>query len=318
MTVISNNMIITDDSLKQISRKIINKGIYDGKSIEVIGHPSIINGIATNLSETSYFKKAGIEIPEDYETLSLTFEGSIAPNEQECAFKLGNISLHFNGDTCSLNDPYSTLIQLTNSTMALGGQIKVSLLLTPEEVNLELIIDNQFVCSGTESLTERVEFSNPLDFLVGIDEEGSNDYWKGSIDLSSISIEANNTLIYSPTTQPSITFTHIMIGDGKYPLNDNSAPILNHVYLYPIEELTRSNSNILITATITEDAYLKIKEIGLYCTFGDGTTHLFSILGGLSLNKSADVGYDLIIHINLDINVVNTTVMPKIKIKEVE
>ena len=113
------------------------------------------------------------------------------------------------------------------------------------------------------------------------------------------------------------TFPELLISDGTYPLTDKSAPILNHIYAFEITEVNRNGNNILLTATIGEDAYLTIKEIALYCTYGDNTRHIFSKISGLNVRKGEDLAYNLIIHVNLDINTVNTVAMPEIIVKEV-
>ena len=113
-------------------------------------------------------------------------------------------------------------------------------------------------------------------------------------------------------------FPYLMIGDGTYPLVNNSSPILNHSYQFPIEEINRTNNNILLTATIDEEAYLTIKEIALYCTYGDGTTHIFSKIEGLNVRKDRNLAYNLMIQVKLDINVVNTIAMPEIVLNDVK
>lgn len=116
----------------------------------------------------------------------------------------------------------------------------------------------------------------------------------------------------------SFTFPYLMISDGVYPLENNSGPILNHVYSFPVTEMNRSNNNILLVATIDEDAYLTIRELALYCEFGDGTKHVFSKISGLNVKKGEDLVYNLMIQVKLDLNVVNTIAMPEIVLKEVE
>lgn len=116
----------------------------------------------------------------------------------------------------------------------------------------------------------------------------------------------------------NFTFTKILVGDGLYPLDNASGPILNHIYSYNVEEITRTGNNILLTATIDEDAYLTISELALYCQYGDGSTHLFSKIEGLSVKKGSDLAYNLIIRVRLDINVVNTIAFPEIITRDIQ
>ena len=120
------------------------------------------------------------------------------------------------------------------------------------------------------------------------------------------------------TENTSFEFTHILIGDGEFPLKNNSGPILKHIYEFPVIEVVRNKNNILLTAVIDEAAYLTIKELSLYCNYADGTKHIFSIISGIKIDKSNDLIYKLIIHVNLDINVVNTVAFPEIKVKETD
>lgn len=113
-------------------------------------------------------------------------------------------------------------------------------------------------------------------------------------------------------------FTHILVGDGEVPLENSSGPVLNHIYEFPIVELARNRNNILLTATIDENAFLTIRELALYCNYSDGTKHIFSKLTGLNVSKKADLIYKLIIHVNLNINVVNTVAFPQIIVKDPE
>lgn len=120
------------------------------------------------------------------------------------------------------------------------------------------------------------------------------------------------------TEEIHFDFTHILVGDGEFPLENNSGPILNHVYNFPVELIARNRNNILLSAVIDENAFLTIKELALYCNYSDGTKHIFSKLSGLNVKKKADLIYRLIIHVNLNLNVVNTVAFPKVIIKDVE
>ena len=333
MANISNNMIITDEALSQISRMLINEGSYNNNNVVLMGSTSVINGIASNFSEVNYVVGNRVNLYNDYGNTVIEVKGYLIPEATSCAFKLGNLSLVFNQDTCTVYSGEYALVQVTDEILSTERELAISLTLTQSSISLKLIVDNEsqnrgtlddylkpqeIILFDTAPLSEPINLSNFHSLIIGNDSEGSTKYWRGYLDLDSFNIFQDDLSVYSTASSPTITFSQIIISDGKYPLADDSDQILNHMYEYQIKEITRTNNNLLLTATIDEKAYLTIREIGLYCTFGDGTTHLFSTLGGMSLDKREDIGYNLIIRVNLDVNVVNTAIFPEIVVKEEE
>ena len=311
MTNISSNMVITDESLSQISRELIDKRTYDGSKITVIGSPQILNGIASNLSNTDYLRHDGIALSSDYDSTTITFKGNIV--ETGCAFSFKDLSLCVNYSSVSLNKDDVSLVEINNLNLKENDAITCNINFTNSSCTLQLITDNS-VFTSTEELQEPIDFSTYSLLILGTDFVYP---WQGSIALADFSIIQDDKIIYSPSSEISFTFTKILVGDGKYPLVNNSGPILNHVYEFPVQEISRTNNNVLLTATISEDAHLMISELALYCEFGDGSTHIFSKMSGLSIAKGKDIEYNLILHVKLDVNVVNTVAFPEIIIKDV-
>ena len=77
MANIANTMIITDEALSQISRRLIDKGTYNPNLINQVGDPQVINGIGYNFSETSYFTKNGITLSDNYNETTIKFKGTL-------------------------------------------------------------------------------------------------------------------------------------------------------------------------------------------------------------------------------------------------
>ena len=90
MTVFSNNMTITDSSLSNISKELINKKIYKNGSLTIVGNPIIANSSARNISDENYFKKTGLHFTP-YNLTKITFSGVIGDlpvATKHCAWKL--------------------------------------------------------------------------------------------------------------------------------------------------------------------------------------------------------------------------------------
>ena len=324
MANIANTMIITDEALSQISRRLIDKGTYNPNLINQVGDPQVINGIGYNFSETSYFTKNGITLSDNYNETTIKFKGTLGDFKESgnaiqpvYAFKLGDLALQFTNTTCKLMKNNTVIVQITSLNLNEGDEITTDITYTQTSVTLNLMVNlTTFETSG--SLSSPQTMSSYTTAYIGTNGPNSELYWRGSIDLESFVIGQDDTEVYSPTSRPTIEFTEILVADEEYTLTSESTPITDHILSFPVTEIARTNNNILITATIGEDTYIFINEIGLYCTFGDGSTHLFSKLGNIKLEKTTDVGYNIIIHLNLDINVVNTVMFPEIIMKHAE
>ena len=88
----SNNLVITNNALTSISRELINKRLYKEDSIEKVGSPYILNGVASNFSSSDYLKQTGLVFAPDA-PLSVEFQGSCSPipeSSLECVWKLQN------------------------------------------------------------------------------------------------------------------------------------------------------------------------------------------------------------------------------------
>lgn len=321
MATFSNTMTVTNSALSSICRELIDKRIYKKDSINFIGTPTVISGVASNLSPDDFFEE-DISLSSDCEVTRISFQGNFTALQETdvcCAwnFKGGELSLglFITPTTVYLKSESNTIVSLTNIDNS-EKSIKCNIEILETSCSLEYIVNNTryFV---------PVELENPLPIgaytklYVGADGNFDNMYFRGNIDLASLIVYQDSTVVYSPSIENSFNFTTLLVSDGTYPLVDSTSPVLNHVFPFPIKEVTRTGNNLLLTTTISEDAKLTIKEIGLYCADGEGT-YLFSKISNLNLDKGTNLDYDLIINIKLDISVVNTVAFPKFIITDPE
>ena len=323
MVETSDTMTVTHKGLSTISNILINRYVYN-EDIEIVGTPLITDGIASNLSSYSYFKKsfpllrgltsnANNEVEEH--TVGINFEGVFVQGEAlSTAFYLyGNnrilVSLSSTALMVTLDD--LPVLSLTGFSVPDTYPVQISIIVNPNFLEAKLTINGAVYSKKTIMSIENYDFNN---VLIGIDYEGSDNFWKGSIDLSKFFIYLDGDVLYSPSTKEDIEFSSILVSNANFPLTDSSVPLAGAIYELPLEEVSRTGNNVLIKATIDRSAYLNIGNVGLYCYIA-GKRYLFSVISGLDIKKGKDIPYDLILHINLDVNIVNTVVRPEIVIR---
>jgi hypothetical protein len=131
----------------------------------------------------------------------------------------------------------------------------------------------------------------------------------GDINLNEFSICTNDNLAYAPSEGTSWNFSYLLIADENFDLSDNTQPVANHIYKCPITEISRSGSNIILASEIDEEAHLTINKIGLYIETPEGDV-LFGALYNLSVLKSEDLPYELILALDTSVGVVNAVGFP--------
>ena len=74
MATFSNNMIITNSSLTEISKEVIAKRTFKPDKITKVGEPQITKGYANGFSDYDYFLERNIEFAENYESITISIE----------------------------------------------------------------------------------------------------------------------------------------------------------------------------------------------------------------------------------------------------
>ena len=326
MTNSFNDMIITNSSLSQISRELIDQRVYENGTINISGNPVIVNGVAAGLNSNNYFYHNNLSFNESVKKVVITFSGTYRQESEDmsCAWELigdnsPNISLCFDGNDLKLLKGSEIISQFPNLTVNLENQIKTTVSfinvysennITAQNCVLSVVYNGEYKETSV-ALESIISFSNYSTVFLGNSSNTLNP-WQGNVNLADFAIYQDNIILYSSSVRNSFKFEYLLLGDGTVPLTDESEPILDHIYKCEFSnEISRTNNHILLTTTIPKNAYLNIVEIGLYYKDDTGT-HIFSKIDNLLIKKSSDLTYDLIIHINLEINVVNTTIVPEI------
>ena len=318
-----NRMIVSDLGLFNVNRKIINSRKFNKENISPHGEIGIIDGIAGNFSSENYLTHS---ISFSGSKVIITISGTFVPdNREQVAWfllssepTLESIALQFNNnhillvaDSISNSSNARTLINLKYLNFEQETKFKIIVELSPRKCKLIAKINNTIYEKSTE-LNIPLNLVSLNKLYLGNDPTGlERFYWGGSLNVANFQITENNKVLYTPSSSYSLTFTRILMSDGTVPLTDSTIPVLNHVLAFDLEEITRSGNVILLTTQVDKDSKLLIKEIGLYANV-DGEEFLFSHIKGLNVNKRADVPYDLMFTVNLQLSFVNAVGFPDV------
>ena len=327
MVEASNTMIVTNKGLSTISGILINNYIYNG-DITIIGNPNISNsGVASQLGATSYFERDNLELlgavtntqeETELHTVSIDFTGTFTPSETySTAFSLTGektLSAFLSSTSLVINYNGNDVLVLSGFSLGALNPVHIIVNINPNFINAKITVDSKSYFKQVLIVTEASEFTK---VLIGSEYFESENFWKGSIELSKFFIYQDKELLYAPATKEDITFTSIVVSDANFPLSNSSGPIIRAAYEFPIEEISRTNNNVLLKADISSSVHLNIGNVGLYCRIA-GKRYLFSVITGLNIKKGKDLPYELLFHVNLDVNIVNTTVRPEVILREVE
>ena len=333
MTNISNVMKVTDICLSAISSILIDTFVYNG-DIDIQGSVIVSNeGIASRFEPLSYLQKTdlsfmGITIvqnssthdyePEDHPVrVSITGNFMTSEDSGSTAFSLhgdnDSLAVILSSTTATILYNSEIIAKISNFSLVMGTTVTVNLYINSRQIGLEIIANGETHSSYVD--VNNFDIKNFSSVLVGLDTLESENYWKGSIDLTKFFIYEDENTLYSPTVKENIKFTSIVISEPNYNITDTTTSFIHRAYEIPIEEVSRTNNHVLLRATIPSKTYLTIGNIGLFCEVS-GTRRLFSLITGLNLKKNSDLTYNLIFHINTNINLVNTKVLPEIILKE--
>lgn len=310
----SEQMSITNAGILNINRKIIDSRRYEKSLITTVGDVSVTDGMASRFDKNSYLYQV---IALSNKDISITCSGVLITNgDDQVTFNLsGNsgefLELHFNNSQMLLVINSKIVLQFSSLTLYQGITFNTIIDISGNSCRVTLVVEDA-VFEKTATLSEPLDPSVFSKLYIGGDgqeESEENNFWYGSINLTNFTISQQGKLIYTPSTSYPLEFSKVLVSDEEFPLTDNSYPILNHVVECPIEEVSRSGSSLLLKAEVDKNASLNIKEIGLYANV-DGEEVLFGILKGISVNKSYDSSYELIIAMNLYISFMHVIGFP--------
>lgn len=305
-----NEMRITDSGLLNVNRKIIGSRKYDTNLISNIGNVSIFESIASGFDISSYLCASELSFLKDDLTITCTATFAQSPTDQLVYLLKGDehsIELHFCDEQSRLIVDNVVVLQFSYLKLEEGMKIQTLIKISKTKCTYTLNV-HDLIFEKSISFNSSI-IQNLTDLYIGNEPYELGNFWKGSIDLSTFTISQGEEIAYTPSSNCPLSFSKILISDGEFKLNDKSKAIANHIYEYPVSEITRSGSNVLLTTQVNDDAKLLIKEIGLYAITADGEI-LFSSISNLSVNKGKGVPYDLILTLNTYLGFINVVGFP--------
>ena len=308
-----DSLNITNSGLININQKVINSRAYSASLITTVGNPTVIEGISSGFSAENYFIHSPLNL-EDAEKISINLKGSFFQNSQEqCILELMSstenaLSLTFTNS--QINITYGNFPILIVGNLNFTDNQDFSILLTLTNTTFEFVLYyGKKVLQKTGNLEFTLSVSTFNSLIIGNNFANKNKAWNGTINLNEFSILKDNELAYSPSEGISWNFSNILISDGEFILSDSTQIAAGHVYSFPVTEIKKSGSTILLTCQVDEEAYLTIREIGLYIQTSNNKI-LFGSIANLNINKSKDLIYDLVFTVNTTLNVVNAIGFP--------
>lgn len=319
MANLNSSMSITSEGLSSVSSKIANSREFDSSLIEIKGNPIILNGEASSLNNENYFIKRELDFSNTTEMsiLSKAVSGGTEGNSG-CLWSLlspkEEITLEIiNGSVTLMSSVYGRLNSITEANIKNGDNLQVQVKVSSNTCSILIFVNNN-VFENTRVLQRSIDLQAFNTLYLGKSSK-LDTYWLGNVSLREFTILKDNQIYYTPSSGVNFKFTEILISDGSLPLGNASIPILGRIAECPVDEIIRTNNNILLKAYIDEKVVLEIKEVGLYCEI-NGKRVLFSIIKNLAIDKTSNLGYSLVLHAKLDLNIVNTIIKPEIKILE--
>lgn len=319
-----SNLIVTNTGLSNVSKRLINARSFDKSLITVVGNPEISNaGVAEDFNYDSYVQYNSLSFNAT-DKISIRFHGTYMLNDDtvpyQCMYSLknsngsNNLDLIVYPNEIRFNKGSRTTILLSDLTISEGDVIDITIEFTNANYNV-LFIQNESYISYNGSLKYPVNVASYTAIDIGSTSANRNCYWQGSINLDRFIINVNGELYYTPSVQGYLKLSRILASDGSIPLTDSSVPVRNHIQELSFDELSRTANVILIKASTTNASTINIAQLGLYAETENGNI-LFAIIEGLSIRKSTNLSYSLVIKISIELEVVNTVAYPEIVIPD--
>ena len=321
----AQNLVITHLGLSKTAAELINQRIFDSSQVSLQGPVNVDNtGNAFGFNQTSYIYHSGL-IFGTAESIRVKFVGNFVPNRTDsyqCCWSIvnpssyyDNISLCVKSDSIMLLKGLEQEFILNNLSFSTNDYIDIDLTITSASYSI-IVKHTEGVYTSSGSLNNALNFQLYSELTIGWTSINDTYFWNSRINLNNFILYKDRVVYYSTSKDSFIHFSKILIGDGTYPLSDNSNPVLNHVYEITISDISRTANTIIIRAEIGENVNLKISELGLYVRMENGNSALFGLAKGLSITKVSDLEYTLVFKLDVTLNIVNAFIVPNIVIKD--
>lgn len=311
------NLYATDKGLSSVSKELISYNMYDGSSLSFVGTPTVSsNGIISNINKNNY-----ATFPVIFQNsldIKVTIKGIYRSSSYpQCIFSFYNAE-----DT---SNAFGIFISNNELRVKVGKKSTILIDTLRFKDNQEIMVtfesqEDTYSLRVSQNMKESL-FSGTLKYdvpytnynvgCIGFSIFGEGSFWGGSLDLKKLLVSSNGNIRCNPTEPTFLQFTKVLISDGTIPLKDNTSPVIDHIEEFPIEEINRTNSSILLKATSDNSSSFTIVEMGLYANTENGEI-LFSVVSGLSISQSVSLGYELLFNISIITEIVNTVYFPKI------
>lgn len=312
----TNLMNLSDFGLLNINRKIIDSRKYTENLISIAGSALIINGTASAFDKYSYLYKSNLSLSGE---ITVDIRGLYIPSENPQTLwtlegSSQNFSLKFTSSEFYLLLGTEKVIKFMSATIKDNSEVRAITSISDSEISL-LININDRVYQKSVKLENSIDTTTFSKIYLGNDPNDTDTFWDGNIELQNFSILQDKNLVYTPSTNYPITFTRVLVSDGEFPLSDTSTPLTDHIIEFPVDEVSRSGNTILLTSQLGDETKMVIKEVALYAETDEGEI-LFSVIKDLNIDKGADLTYDLIFTVNIEMSVVNIVGFPDVVVKE--
>lgn len=328
-------MIITHIGLSKVAQRLIEQRVLDKNNIVLEGHPFLSDkGELSAISNNSYAKLNGLELIDEMDRLTFQFKGKpkkLNEQYQTCATIVHELDSDLNIIFCINKNTFRVLLgnlevtSITNLNIKDNDNFFFNFNVGYDTFDLKIIINGEpqdFSGESTPIGNALNNASGYKDIYIGYNPQRVNDYWQGSIDLTLLSLSADDMggewqYELTPSFPSGFEFTRLLVSDGEIPLTDDSVATYQHIFDFPVN-WGCNGTGLLFSAEISAETYLTIRELGLYFRQG-GKDYLFGTMKGFPpIQKTKDIGYDLVFSIKIGSGVCNAWIFPDIRVKDPE
>lgn len=309
----TNALTITKKGFTYINEKLIGSRIFEESLITAVGSPVISKGVARDFSEEDYLTYAPLNF-EEATKITISFKGQFFKADfEQCMWELESsegtpLSLTYTNNEVRINLGLYPLLKVRKIPFEDDMDVEGTLILGDNTYDFTFRYGTK-TTHKTGYIDEPIDYSTFIGLNVGSTSLNRQHFWYGFFDLTQFFIYRDDELIYTPSSGTFWTFSKILVSDGEFKLTDNSIPLVDHIFEFPVKTITTSGNTTLVTTEINENSNLNIRDIGLYIDTPSGQV-LFGSIGELNIKKAKDVTYELIFTVNTTFNIVNAVGFP--------